>query len=193
MPAWDQKRKVMRHYSRIAPTYDLQYTEEQEEKISVALSDVHLGHGSLILDLGCGTGLLFNHLGNAVELLAGIDLSRNILKEAIKRADQLQNVALLCADADYTPFRNRTFHGVFAITLLQNTPNPARTLEEVKRIARKNASIILTALKKEFTLEATKRLVRDAGLSIEAVRTDIHLKGYVIKCRNMPRSGAHNT
>jgi len=193
MPAWDQKRKVMRHYSRIAPTYDLQYTEEQEEKISVALSDVHLGHGSLILDLGCGTGLLFNHLGNAVELLAGIDLSRNILKEAIKRADQLQNVALLRADADYTPFRNRTFHGVFAITLLQNTPNPARTLEEVKRIARKNASIILTALKKEFTLEATKRLVRDAGLSIEAVRTDIHLKGYVIKCRNMPRSGAHNT
>ncbi len=193
MPAWDKKRKVMRHYSRIAPTYDLQYAEEQEEKISVALSDLHVGRGSLILDLGCGTGLLFNHLGNAVELLAGIDLSRNILGEAKKRADQLKNVALLRADADYTPFRNRTFHAVFAITLLQNTPNPARTLEEVKRIARKNASIILTALKKEFTLEATEQLVKDAGLSIETMKADIDLKGYVIECRNIPRSGTHNT
>jgi ubiquinone/menaquinone biosynthesis C-methylase UbiE len=193
MPAWDKKRKVMRHYSRIATTYDLQYAEEQEEKMSVALSDVHLGRHSLILDLGCGTGLLFNHLGNSVGLLAGIDLSRDILREAKKRADQLANVALLRADADCTPFRNRIFHAVFAITLLQNSPNPARTLEEVKRIARENASIILTALKKEFTLEATKQLVGDAGLSIETVKTDIRLKGYVIKCKNIPSSRVHNT
>ena len=193
MPAWDQKRKVMRHYSRIASTYNLQYAEEQEEKISVALGDMDLGRDSLILDLGCGTGLLFNHIGNSVELLAGIDLSRTILNEAKKRADRLQNVVLLRADADHTPFRNRTFHAVFAVTLLQNTPSPARTLEEVKRIARKNASIILTALKKEFTLEATKQLVRAAGLSVETMKTDLNLKGYVIKCRKISRSKAHNT
>ncbi len=193
MSAWDQKRKVMRHYSRIASTYDLQYTEEQEEKMSVALSDVHLGRDSLILDLGCGTGLLLNHLGNSVRLLAGIDISRDILKEAKKRADQLKNVALLCADADYTPFRNQIFHAVFAITLLQNTPNPTRTLEEVKRIARKNASIILTALKKEFTLDATEQLLRKVGLSVETMNTDNSLKGYIIVCKNSPESRSHKT
>jgi ubiquinone/menaquinone biosynthesis C-methylase UbiE len=154
---------------------------------------VHVGRDSLILDLGCGTGLLLNHLGNSVRLLAGIDISRDILKEAKKRADQLKNVALLCADADYTPFRNQIFHAVFAITLLQNTPSPMRTLEEVKRIARKNASIILTALKKEFTLDAIKQLVRTVGLSIETMKTDNNLKGYIIACKNPLESRSHKT
>lgn len=193
MSAWNQKRKVMRHYSRIATTYDLQYTEEQEEKMSLALTGVHLGRDSLILDLGCGTGLLFNHLGNSVELLAGIDISRNILKEAKKRADRLENVALLCADADYTPFRNQIFHAVFAITLLQNTPDPARTLEEVKRIARKGASIILTALKKEFTLDSAKQLLRNVGLGIETLNTDNGLKDYIIACKNSLELRSHKT
>ncbi len=186
MTEWDKKRKVMRHYDRLAGTYDLQYAEEQEAKIEAALSDVHLERDNVVLDLGCGTGLLFHHIGNSVEILAGIDVSTRTLKEAKKRTKKFQNLALLRAEADYTPFPSQTFDIVVAMTLLQNTPNPQRTLIEIKRIAKQNATIILSGLKKEFALETFKQLLRNAHLGTQNIKISDRLKDYVAICENFP-------
>ena len=185
MGEWNKKRKVVRHYDRLAKIYDSQYAAEQEAKIKAALSDLHLKPNSLVLDLGCGTGLLFEHIGNSVRLLVGIDISACILNEAKKRAKKFQNVALIRAEVDYVPFLSQTFDSVFAITLLQNTPNPTRTLEEIERITKQNATIILTGLKKEFTLETFKQLLKNTQLSIQTIKTNNKLKDYIVTCNNL--------
>lgn len=172
----------MRHYDRLAKIYDSQYAAEQEAKIKAALSDLHLKPNSLVLDLGCGTGLLFQYIGSSVKLLAGIDVSGHILKEAKKRAKKFQNVPVIRAEADYTPFRNQTFDTVFAITLLQNTPNPTKTLKEIERITKQNATIAITALKKEFTLETFKQLIKNTQLSIQTIKANNKLKDYIVTC-----------
>lgn len=173
----------MRHYDEFADTYDIQYAREQETKIVAALEGLHLGPYSVVLDLGCGTGLLFKHVGNSAKLLVGIDVSARILKEAKKRAKRFQNVDVVRAEADYTPFPDQTFDTVFAITLLQNTQDPKRTLKEIGRIAKQDAIVTITALKKEYSLETFKHLLQSTQFNAQTIRINNNLKDYIITCK----------
>lgn len=182
MTEWNEKRKVMRRYDSSALVYDLQYTEEQEAKIKVALDELKLEKGSLILDVGCGTGLLFPYIAEDTALLVGLDFSSNILRQAKKRVKQHSNIFLLRADAEFLPFLDKTFNLVFAITLLQNMPDPLRGLHEIRRVAQRQATVIVTGLKKEFSREEFAQLLKEAKLKISVVKADGQLKGYVAIC-----------
>jgi len=184
MQEWKKKRKTMHHYDHVAPFYNAQYAEEQKAKIETALRNTNLKEGALILDMGCGTGILFPYIANSAKLLLGIDTSPKILQEAKKRAKQLPNTAILRADADYTPFQNQTFDHIFAITLLQNMPNPLKTLQETKRISKPRSTIIITGLKKKFTERAFTELLKKAELKITTLETNTNLKGHVAICQN---------
>lgn len=187
MAEWIKKREVMRNYDGLAPIYDVQYAEEQNEKMKTALKSVHIEDNGYVLDLGCGTGLLFEHVGNRAKLLVGLDVSAKVLKGAKKRAKQFPNVAILQADADLTPFPKEIFDAVFAITLLQNMPDPLSTLHEMRRISKHHAFIAITGLKKEFTPEAFMRILNEGDLNVSVMKTNKQLKGYVAVCRKSPR------
>jgi len=182
MTEWKKKRRTMRHYDQSASVYDAQYYEEQQAKINTALSEFTLKKESLILDAGCGTGLLFPHVAEKAKLVVGIDVSFSILNEAKKRVKSQANAAVVRADADHTPFPNDIFDAVFAITLLQNTPNPHQTLTEIKRVTKQNAPIVATGLKKALSQKEFVQLLRLAGLEIEALRLDENLKECVAMC-----------
>jgi len=183
MAEWSQKLDTMQHYDLIAKSYDGLYDEEQRMKIEVALEKVELTAESLILDCGCGTGLLFEYVASKAKMVVGLDISRGILKEAEKRARKFGNVHLILADADHTPFKDGVFSHVFAVTLLQNMPNPEETLAEVMRVAGKKAFIVVTGLKKNFSLESFEGLLRRLRLNVIEVRNgDSMLKCYVAVC-----------
>ncbi len=183
MREWSKKLEIMRNYDYSAKVYDAQYREEQNAKIKVALSHLNLREDSLVLDVGCGTGLLLEHLGNSVGLLAGLDLSSGILKEAKKRAKRFPKTALIRADADFTPFPNGIFDMVFAITLLQNMPNPPLTLKEMARVGKASSIIVVTGLRKAYSQNAFRGLLEKAGLEVRIVETDKQLRGYVALCK----------
>ncbi len=182
MTEWNKKRKVMRRYDYSAFVYDTQYLGEQEAKIKVALSELKLKKDSLVLDVGCGTGLLFPHIAEDTDLLVSIDFSSNILKQARKRAKQYSNVAILRADADFLPFPDKIFNVVFAITLLQNMPDPLHGLIEIKRVAQSKATVIATGLRRGVSKEEFAQLLEKAGFEISIVKADEQLKGYVAIC-----------
>jgi len=184
MDEWKQKRTVMRNYDLTAHLYDMRYAEEQAEKIRAALEKVELGGQSYVLDFGCGTGLLFEYIAKKVWMIVGLDFSRKELNEAKKRSRRFGNVHLVLADADYAPFRSGVFTHIFAITLLQNMPNPGKTLNEAKRVAFKNATIVITGLKKRFPLEEFKGILCENGLSIADIMDSDNLKCYIAICFN---------
>ena len=184
MQEWDKKRETMRHYDHLAQVYDAQYSEEQKAKIEAALKNTKLNQNELVLDVGCGTGLLFQHIARSAKLVVGIDVSSKILQEARKRIEQLPKTAIIRADADYTPFQNQTFDQIFAITLLQNMPNPAETLAEIKRVNKPKSTIVVTGLKKKFAPERFIELLNKVGLKISTLKTDHQLKGYLAVCKN---------
>jgi ubiquinone/menaquinone biosynthesis C-methylase UbiE len=183
MQKWNKKRETMRHYDHLAQVYDAQYLEEQNAKIEAALNDTKLSQNELVLDVGCGTGLLLQPVAKSAKLVVGIDASSKILQEAKKRTEQLPNTAIIRADADYTPLQNETFDHVFAITLLQNIPNPAETLGEIKRVGKPQSTIVVTGLKKKFTQEYFIKLLKKAGLKISKLKTNPQLKGHLVVCK----------
>jgi ubiquinone/menaquinone biosynthesis C-methylase UbiE len=182
MTQWKEKRKIMQRYDLTARMYDERYAEEQEAKFERALGTVKIPPNGLVLDIGCGTGLLFKHLSSATEGIVGIDLSKKALFEARDRPGRLRNVDLLQADADYLPFRDHTFRLVFVFTVLQNMPQPIETLREAKRITRHHGSVVASGLKKAFTLESFKEMIQKAGLKPILTEDDDVLKCYVAVC-----------
>jgi ubiquinone/menaquinone biosynthesis C-methylase UbiE len=181
MSEWNKKLRIMRRYDLTAHIYDMRYSEEQTAKIHAALESVSIKKHSIILDAGCGTGLLFNHIAEKAETIVGLDISRKILLQAKEHSRKFANVHLIWADADSLPFNDEVFSNVFAITLIQNMPNPAKTLKEVERVTRNDEIIVVTGLKRKFSLKGFVRLLRKTGLSMIEIKNE-NLKCYVAIC-----------
>ena len=185
MREWKEKRGTMRHYDQQAAIYDRQYLGEQNAKIEDSLSNTELKPNETVLDLGCGTGFLFQHINKTIKLLVGLDISSNVLREAKNRTKNMSDIALVRADADNTPFPDHIFDRVFAITLLQNMPNPTKTISEMKRVGKPQAVFAVTGLKKKFTTESFVDLLERARLKVVTLNTNQRLKGHVVVCTNL--------
>jgi ubiquinone/menaquinone biosynthesis C-methylase UbiE len=169
----------MRRYDLTAEMYDSRYGEEQTAKIIAALKDLTEPHGH-ILDAGCGTGLLFSFVTDKARLTVGIDISKKTLMQALRRIRDLKisNVFLVQADMDSMPFDTGVFDRIFSMTVLQNSPKPAKTLAEIRRVGKKDVVFVITGLKSIFSKVAFRRLLKNAGMRIVAFE-DKDLKCYV--------------
>jgi ubiquinone/menaquinone biosynthesis C-methylase UbiE len=171
---WKQKRSVMRRYDLTAQLYDMRYAEEQEAKYKAALARLNVA--GAVLDVGCGSGLLFSHVAAQAETVVGVDVSRKLLLQARERAKNFRNAHLVQADADHLPFRNAYFTVVFAFTVLQNMPQPVEMLNEIKRTVKRDGSVVVTGLKKSFSLEVFSAMLQQAGLRVVFLEDDAALK-----------------
>ena len=185
MHEWKEKRGAMWHYDRQAAIYDIQYVGEQNAKIEDLLKLIEFGSNELVLDLGCGTGFLFQHINKKIRVLVGVDVSSNALIQAKKRTKNNQNIALVRADADNAPLPDHIFDKIFAITVLQNMPDPTKTIIEMKRTGKPETVFAVTGLKKKYTKESFVDLLERAQLRAVTVDTNKEVKDIVVVCRNM--------
>jgi ubiquinone/menaquinone biosynthesis C-methylase UbiE len=181
---WRQKRSVMRRYDLTFQMYDERYSDEQKAKYRVALDELGSGKGSVALDLGCGSGLFFTQVAGNIDMVIGIDVSLNMLLIARERAKNFSGVFLVQADADHLPLRRNIFSHVFAFTMLQNMPEPVKTLQELKIVSKRDACFFLSGLKAVFSLEAFIDYLEEAGLHVVSVRNDDLLRCFIVKAVN---------
>lgn len=184
----EEKRDVMRYYDELAVAYDTLHGDEQDLKIELALDAVRSMDSDLVLDVGCGTGLLFDHIEESVGQIVGVDFSPGILKVAAERCRNLRKgykVSMIRADADSLPFPEEIFDKVFAFTLLQNMPDPIMTLQETMRVARTDSMIVITGLKKFFSEERIKSVLGAAGLEVSLTRTVNQAQDLIAVCRKV--------
>jgi ubiquinone/menaquinone biosynthesis C-methylase UbiE len=175
---WNKKRTIMQRYDLTSEMYEMRYAEEQATKYKAALKHLDTPN-SRVLDVGCGTGLLFSQVAAEAQTVVGVDISSKLLQQAKERARRFCNIHLIQADADHLPFISCYFTVVFAFTMLQNMPKPLETLSEIKRNAQQDAQIVVTGLKKAFSLKAFKALLQDAGLQVVSLEEADVLKCYV--------------
>ena len=168
---------VRRRYDLTAGMYDARYAEEQEAKYHAALTSMK--PAGLVLDVGCGTGLLFSHVASQSEQVVGVDISKKLLLQVKERVDKPRNAELVQADADHLPFKNDLFNAVFAFTVLQNMPKPNETLMEIRRSAAQGSCVVVTGLKKVFSTEALTNLLHEARFHVVSVKDEGNLKCYV--------------
>ena len=132
-----------------------------------------------VLDLGCGTGLLFNQVAEQAKDIIGADLSHKLLVRAKKNAKIFSNVSLTQADADYLPFEEDVFDCVFLFTVLQNMPKPSKTMKEIKRILRRDGNVVVTGLKKVFPLKEFMDILENSSMKITTFIDNENVNCYI--------------
>jgi ubiquinone/menaquinone biosynthesis C-methylase UbiE len=178
---WGKKRSVKRRYDLTADIYDARYAEEQEAKYKAALEGLTV-QGGVVLDVGCGSGLFFSHVGESAAMIVGVDVSRKLLLLASKRGKNQSAVHLVLADADFLPFRQCVFGYFFAFTVLQNMPNPTQTLKQLQLVAKRDACFVVTGLKAAVPLETFGTMLEAAGLQVVSLVNNDALRCYVVTC-----------
>jgi ubiquinone/menaquinone biosynthesis C-methylase UbiE len=187
LSSWKKKSSVMRRYNLTAEMYDARYCLEQQAKYEAALKCMKLKSGSIVLDLGCGSGLFFNQVASSAPFVVGVDVSKQLLLQAKERAKPHSNAAVVLADADHLPFSDSTFTHVFAFTMLQNMPKPLLTLQQAQNAARGKAFFVLTGLKRVFSIETFSELLEKANLRAVALTDEETLQCYIVTAVNLKK------
>lgn len=133
----------MSYYDKISKGYNELHKEEQQNKLKMIKSIIQLDKNTMLLDVGCGTGLSSDFNCNVV----GIDSSLKMLKMAkSKFSDKL----FIQAKAEYLPFKESCFDTVISVTAVHNFDDIATSLKEMKRVGK--SDYIVSILKKSAKL-----------------------------------------
>lgn len=156
-----EKRKLKRRYNSTSSFYDERYEDIQKRKFRTIKEEIK--KAERVLDVGCGTGLFLREISTQASFVVGVDFSFNMLKEAKKR---FEGAGLVSADADNLPFLDGSFDLVVSLTLLQNMPYPERTILEMFRVTMPGGKVIVTSLKKKYSVDRIRDCMISAGLEI---------------------------
>ncbi|MFX0211228.1 MAG: class I SAM-dependent methyltransferase, partial [Candidatus Hodarchaeota archaeon] len=138
-----------------------QWFEDTVDKLATWM---HLKHGMIVVDVGCGLGqlglLYWPHFGKKGRYI-GLDISHKLLRDAKKTAKtwiKKGKSYFITADAYKLPFSDAFADCVMCQTLLYHLTTPQRALEEMVRIVKpegiivcKDLDYLSTFLAKDFT------------------------------------------
>ncbi len=127
-------------FDLLAFEWDLMFTAEDLERLSHIVDQLSVRDGMDILDLGCGTGILFDMLRRKVGpegSVTGVDLS---LQMAVKahRNFPFSNVNVVDADACDLPFADNAFDMAVAFSAFPHFADQQHALDEIHRVLRPN-------------------------------------------------------
>ena len=89
-----------------------------------------------VLEIGCGTGLMFAHYKRGVRLMA-TDPDEDFLRRAEERAKRSEaEVLFKVAPGESLPFEGASFDAVVSATVLCSVQSVEQALAEVKRVLR---------------------------------------------------------
>ena len=92
-----------------------------------------------VLDLACGTGILFPHLVERFDLVVGLDYSFPMLREAKKK--NLQRVRLVRGNALFLPFGEAVFDTAVVSLGLRHFPDIELSLRELFRVLKEGGEL----------------------------------------------------
>lgn len=142
-------------YEKAARSYDDVRTGNVE--MMEILVDILSPHsGSLVLDVGCGTGnntRLFAQLTRTQ--IVGLDLSHEMLRKA---ASKLSDSTLIRGEASALPFRNETFEYAFMTEVIHHLPKKNLAVTNLQDIMKSRGRIcIVTQSHKQIEERMTSR------------------------------------
>lgn len=135
---------VRRVYARQAPDYDRRWERYLEASLGPTLDALALPLDGRVLDVGCGTGLLLERIGETEPRIErwGVDLSPDMLAVAAERL--AGRARLVRADAGALPFAGERFDAVVSSSALHHWPDPRRVIDEMIRVLRPDGQLVLT-------------------------------------------------
>ncbi len=188
----NKKKNIIRNYDSTSEFYDNRYYSIQRQKFDISLRNMDFKN-RIILDAGCGTGLFmefFSNDSNKISLphiCVGVDISPKMLsilktKFATKLKSENKRTHIILADLENIPLRTGVFDLIVSLTALQNLTAPEKGADELMRVSKNHANIILTILRKKLNIESMKSTLEKIGYIIE-LRDDSQIEDIIIRCK----------
>ena len=158
------KKDVIAFFDRCAPTWDAEMIKN-DTVIEKILDNAEVGPDMDVLDVACGTGVMFDYyLNRGVASVTGIDIAPVMAKIAAEKYSGESRVQVICGDVEEFSF-DRKFDRIVVYNAFPHFPYPKRLIK------------ILASLLKE-----DGRLTVAHGMSREAI--DNHHSGSASKVSN---------
>jgi len=191
-----KKKRIIDEYNSSVYYYDKRYSQIQLEKYNLLLRNLKFDN-KVILDAGCGTGLLFEFFFSSNQSLSkgklryiGLDASWNMLKQfssKVKKGKRIEHANLILGDIENLPIREGTIQQIFAVTSLQNLYDIERGLRELVRIGQQGASFNLSILRKNLDLDKIYSYLKSEieGLNLTTLEKveDVIIQGNLMKMK----------
>ena len=159
-----EKKDIIEFFDRCAPSWDADMIKN-DAIIGKILDNVEIGAGMDVLDVACGTGVMFDYyLQRDVASVTGIDISPEMAKIAAGKYANNEKIQVICGDVEVYAF-GRKFDRIVVYNAFPHFPYPKRLIK------------ILAKLLKE-----DGRLTVAHGMSREAI--DNHHSGSASKVSN---------
>ena len=127
-----EKKEIAEFFDRCAPWWDADMIRN-EEIIATILDNCGIREGIDVLDVACGTGVLFpDYQKRGVSSVTGIDISPEMAKIA---AAKFPEVRVICGDVEETAF-DRPFDAVMVYNAFPHFPDPAKLIEALARVVK---------------------------------------------------------
>jgi len=131
-------------YDRISPVYDQCFVAHKLHANNMVkiLLERYKGRekNTLVLDLGCGTGLLSKILVSKGFDVLGIDMSLESLRLLQQRESRINTIQ---ADATLLPFTNGSCHAVVSLGAWRHFSDIQQVIAEITRILKHDGLLII--------------------------------------------------
>lgn len=121
-----EKKEIIAFFDRLAPGWDADMIRH-DGIISQILDGAGVREGVRVLDVACGTGVLFpDYLARGVASVTGVDISPEMVKIAREKFTR-RNIEVLCADVEELPLE-RKFDCVVVYNAFPHFPDPEKLI-----------------------------------------------------------------
>ncbi len=121
---------VIEFFDSCAESWD-EYLSPDIEKINEILAASQIKTGESVLDIACGTGVMFPYyLERGAESVTGIDISPKMLRKAEEKFKDNDKIRLFCADASAYAFKG-TYDRCFVFNAFPHFDSPEVLLKNL--------------------------------------------------------------
>ena len=122
-----KKSDVIEFFDRCAPNWDADQIPK-DAIINRILDNANVGENLDVLDVACGTGVLFPfYLERNVRTVTGIDISHEMARLAAEKHKDSENIRVICGDVEETRF-DKQFDSVMVYNAFPHFPDPERLI-----------------------------------------------------------------
>ena len=118
-----EKQDIIEFFDRCAPSWDADMIKS-DEIINKILDNAEVGAGMNVLDVACGTGVMFDYyLDRGVASVVGIDISPEMAKIAAMKYSDDPRVSVVCDDVERHVFDGQ-FDRIVVYNAFPHFPKP---------------------------------------------------------------------
>ena len=134
------KQDIIEFFDRCAPFWDAEMIKN-DTIIGRILDNAEVGAGMDVLDVACGTGVMFDYyLDRGVSSVTGIDISPEMAKIAAEKYANELKIQVICSDVEEYSF-DRKFDRIVVYNAFPHFPHPKRLIKVLAKLLKEDGRL----------------------------------------------------